>query len=169
MTEAAAVRRLTRGELEAFQSTMPSWNGTEYARRLAEQERALAVQLVAWNGGEAVGRGMLVLPGNEEWSASAYRETCPEIRDLGVAMTWQRRGIGSALIRALEDEARATGAARIGLGVGLDEDYAPARVLYERLGYRIAHGPFIDSASLDRDDGSSFAVAGAQEFRVKDL
>jgi hypothetical protein len=55
------------------------------------------------------------------------------------------------------------------LGVGLDEDYAAARSLYDRLGYRFAHGPFIGSAKLARDDGSWLAVAGVQEFRVKEF
>jgi GNAT superfamily N-acetyltransferase len=169
VTLPAEVRRLARANLPALNATMPSWNATEYARRLGEQDRGLAVQLVAWIGEEAVGRGMLVLPGNEEWSPSAYRETSPEIRDLGVAAAWQRRGVGRLLIAALEAEARASGARRIGLGVGLDEEYAAARALYDGLGYRFAHGPFIGSASLARDDGVWIAVAGVQEFRVKEL
>jgi GNAT superfamily N-acetyltransferase len=169
VTAPAEVRRLVRADLSALNATMPSWNTTEYARRLGEQDRGRAVQLVAWIDEEAIGRGMLVLPGNEEWSPSAYRETCPEIRDLGVAVAWQRRGVGRSLIAALEDEARATGAGRIGLGVGLDEDYTGARALYEGLGYRFAHGPFIGSANLARDDGGWIAVAGSQEFRVKEL
>jgi GNAT superfamily N-acetyltransferase len=165
----AEIRRLTRADLPACNATMPSWNGAEYERRLREQDRGLAVQLVAWVGEEAVGRAMLVLAGNEEWSASAFRETCAEIRDLAVESAWQRRGIGRSLIASLEAEARAAGARRIGLGVGLDDDYAAARAMYEGLGYRFAHGPFVGSAKLDRADGSSFAVAGAQEYRVKDL
>lgn len=169
MTAPAEVRRLVHADLPAFNASMPSWNSTEYARRLTEQDRRLAVQLVAWIGEEAVGRGMLVLPGNGEWSPSAYRETCPEIRDLGVSAAWQRRGVGRSLIVALEDEARASGAERVGLGVGLDEDYAAARTLYDGLGYRFAHGPFIGSAKLARDDGGWLAVAGVQEFRVKEL
>lgn len=169
MTAPAEVRRLARADLLALNDTMPSWNATEYARRLGEQDRGLAVQLVAWIGEEAVGRGMLVLPGNGEWSPSAYRETCPEIRDLGVSVAWQRQGVGRSLIAALEDEARASGAERIGLGVGLDEDYAAARTLYDGLGYRFGHGPFIGSAKLARDDGGWLAVAGVQEFRVKEL
>jgi GNAT superfamily N-acetyltransferase len=169
VSEPAEVRRLERVDLEALNATRPSWNAREYERRLSEQDRSLAVQLVAWVDQVAVGAGMLVLPGNEEWSESAYRETCPEIRDLGVGAAWRRRGIGRALIDGLEDEARATGATRIGLGVGLDADYQAARSLYERLGYRFAHGPFVNAASLERDDGTSFPVAGVCEFRVKEL
>ena len=169
MTAPAEVRRLERADLEALNATMPSWNAGEYARRLAEQDRSLAVQLVAWIDGVAVGAGMLVLPGNQEWSESAFRETCHEIRDLSVTAAWQRRGIGRSLIASLEDEARSTGAARIGLSVGLDADYGAARSLYERLGYRFAHGPFVSAAGLERDDGTTLPVAGVCEFRVKEL
>jgi GNAT superfamily N-acetyltransferase len=112
---------------------------------------------------------MVVFPGNPEWSESAYREACPEIRDLAVGEGWVRRGIGSALVAASEAEARAAGFDRIGLGVGLEESYAAARSLYERLGYATAHGPFVSAALLDRDDGTSFPVGGVCMYLVKDL
>ena len=170
MNDAAVdVRRLAYDEVDRFQAGMPSWNAREYARRLSFQERGLAAQLVAWAGDDPVGRGMLVLPGHPEWTASAFREGCPEIRDLGVADAWRRRGIGSALIGGLEAIARGAGFERIGLGVGLDEDYAAGRAAYERLGYVFAHGPFIQSVGLDADDGSTVAVAGLCEYRIKDL
>ena len=163
------VGRLHRGELEAFQAGMPAWNAHEYEERLALQDRGLTVQLVAWIGDDPVGKAMVVFPGNPEWSESAYRESCPEIRDLAVDEGWVRRGIGTALVAASEQAARAAGFDRIGLGVGLEGSYAAARSLYERLGYRSAHGPFVSAALLDRDDGSSFPVAGVCIYLVKDL
>jgi GNAT superfamily N-acetyltransferase len=163
------VRRLTPAEVERLQAAMPSWHAHEYADRAAYQSRGLAVQLVAWSDGEPVGRGMLVLPGHPEWSPSAFRETCPEIRDLAVLPAAQRRGVGSALIAALEREAIEAGFDRMGLMVGLDEDYTAARAVYERRGYRFAHGPFISSARLATDDGVGLAVGGACEYRVKSL
>ena len=165
----AVVRRLDRGELSAFQAGMPAWNASEYGERLALQDRGLAAQLVAWIGDDPVGKAMVVFPGNPEWSESAYRESCPEIRDLAVDDGWVRRGIGTALVAASEAEARAAGFDRIGLGVGLEASYTAARSLYERLGYRTAHGPFVSGALLDRDDGSSFPVAGVCMYLVKDL
>ncbi len=163
------VRRLEAAELDAFQTTMPSWNAREYGERLGYQDRGLAAQLVAWADSIAVGRGMLVFPGHPEWSASAFRETCPEIRDIAVADAWRRQGIGSALIGALEDAARAAGFDRIGLAVGLDEDNEAARALYERRGYVFAHGPFVLAATLADDDGATFPVSGVCEYRVKAL
>jgi GNAT superfamily N-acetyltransferase len=163
------VRRLRREELGRLQARLPAWNETEYERRLSFQERGLAVQLVAWAGEDAVGKAMVVFPGHDEWSPSAYREGCPEIRDLEVSPAWTRRGIGSALIAAAEAEARAAGSDRVGLGVGLEPSYAAARSVYERLGYRTAHGPFIAAALLEGDDGVAFPVAGVCMYLVKDL
>lgn len=148
---------------------MPSWNSREYARRLGFQDRGLAVQLVAWASEVPAGRGMLVLPGHPEWSASAYREGCPEIRDVGVAEAWQRRGIGAAVVRGLEDAAAAAGFDRIGLMVGLEETYGAAQSLYDRLGYVRAHGPFVSAARLEAEDGSRFPVGGACVYLVKPL
>jgi len=163
------VRRLTPADLDVFQESMPSWNAREYARRLGYQDRGLAVQLVAWVGDIAVGRSMVVLPGHPEWSASAFREGCPELRDVGVADAWQRRGIGSRLIAASEGEAHAAGYERVGLGVGLDDSYQAARALYERWGYSFAHGPFVQAARLEDDDGVGIPVAGVCVYLVKRL
>lgn len=163
------VRRLVSADLDAFQATMPSWNAREYAARLRYQDRGLAVQLVAWADASAVGRAMVVLPGHPEWSASAFREGCPELRDVGVAQDQQRRGIGSRLIAATEEVVRAAGFDRIGLAVGLEDRYEAARGLYERWGYAFAHGPFVQAARLEGQDGEAFAVAGVCVYLVKPL
>ena len=163
------VGRLGAADLDAFQATMPSWNAVEYPERLGYQDRGLAVQLVAWAGAIAVGRAMVVFPGHPEWSASAFREGCPEIRDVGVAGDWQRRGIGSRLIAASEEAVRAAGFDRIGLGVGLEDGYEAARALYERSGYAFAHGPFVQAARLEDDEGVGIPVAGVCVYLVKDL
>lgn len=52
---------------------------------------------------------------------------------LAVAEGWRGRGLGSALIEALADEARARGYARLRLDVADQNDRA--RALYERLGF----------------------------------
>jgi len=57
--------------------------------------------------------------------------------DLGLAVSpdWRGRGIGTALMRAAEDWARAQGAERMVLD--LDANNAGAQRLYERLGYEV--------------------------------
>jgi hypothetical protein len=63
-----AIRRLTAGELDGFARDMPAWNSTEYAKRLAAQERGELVQVVAWQDGRAVGKAMVLFPEYEEYS-----------------------------------------------------------------------------------------------------
>jgi hypothetical protein len=86
-----------------------------------------------------------------------------------VGTAWRRRGVARALLHATENAARDGGFDRIGLMVGDDDAYGPARALYERRGYVFAHGPFVSSARLERDDGTSFAVAGVCRYLVKQL
>lgn len=73
--------------------------------------------------------------------AAGHQEEEPEMRDrffyiaeLVVAATHRGRGIGTRLIAAMEDLARAQGLGRVGIGVlsGSDRVYG----LYRRLGYR---------------------------------
>jgi ribosomal protein S18 acetylase RimI-like enzyme len=99
---------------------------------------------------------MVLFPEHEEYSESAAREGCAEIRDVGVAEDYRRRGIGAAMLRALERIAHDRGAERIGLSVATEEQ--PARDLYAKLGYGHAHGPFLISARLDTDDGAGLPV-----------
>jgi hypothetical protein len=54
-------------------------------------------------------------------------------------------------MEALEREARSAGVPGIGLDTGTDEGFAPARSLYERLGYAQVSGPFIASARMPAD------------------
>lgn len=147
------VRALEEGDLEILERALPVWSRAEYPRRLGAQRRGELVQAVAWLDAEPVGRGMVLFPAHEEYSASALREGCAEVRDVFVDPTRRRIGVASALMSALEAAARGSGHRRIGLSVSLDDAAAPARALYAGLGYRHAHGPYLTSATLDGDDG----------------
>lgn len=162
------VRRLEASDLEALGRGLPVWSVIEYPNRLRAQARGQSVQVVAWDGGVPVGRGMVLFPGHDGFSASAVREGCAEVRDVYVVPGRRRAGIARAIMAALEDAARDEGMARIGLAVGLDEDAAAARALYDELGYRHAHGPFVSSTNLAGDDGP-IAVGAVLTYLVKDL
>ena len=161
------VRLLRREELDLFAEALPAWNSREYGKRLASQEQGRLAQLVAWDRDLPVGRAMLVFPGHEEWSISAHRENCPEVRDVMVAATHRRRGVATSLMAAIEQVAQDGGWSRVGLSVSLDGDATAARALYERLGYHPAHGPYIFSTMLEAEDGSSFAVGAVMAYLVK--
>jgi GNAT superfamily N-acetyltransferase len=148
---------------------LPAWNSTEYARRLEAQERGELVQVVAWKDERPIGKAMVLFPAYEEYSTSAEREGCAEIRDLGVVEDARRRGVATALIGVLEEAAGERGMERIGLAVAQGEEDAPAGALYAKLGYTVAHGPFITSTNLDDDDGLPIHVGAVMVYLSKSL
>ena len=162
------VRVLAPTELDALERDLPSWRRSNYPSRLEAHARGEIVQIFAWDAGLPVGRGLVRFAGPEELSESAIREGCAEVRDVFVTPSYRRRGAATGIMAALEDAARRVGWKRIGLSVSLDEDAAPARALYSRLGYRRAHGPYVTSATLDADDGPMH-VHAVLEYLVKDL
>jgi GNAT superfamily N-acetyltransferase len=162
------VLRLAADDLETLNRRLPVWNSSEYHRRLLAQERGELVGAIGWFGGVPGARGMVLFPEHEEFSTSAVREGCAEIRDVFVSRNRRRLGVATALMRVLEDAVREHGMVRVGLSVSLDDEAAPARVLYERLGYVHAHGPFVSSTDLLRDDGP-VAVGAVMNYLVKEL
>jgi GNAT superfamily N-acetyltransferase len=126
------------------------------------------VQVIAWDGEVLVGRGMVLFPEHEEYSISATRERCAEVRDVFVVPERRRSGVANAIMQALEEASRANGWSRIGLAVATSQDAEPARRLYGALGYRHAHGPFISSTTLASDDGP-LPVGSAVTYLVKEL
>lgn len=162
------VRRLEEGDPDALNRELPVWSVLEYPNRLRAQGRGQMVQVVAWEGDVPVGRGMVLFPEHDEFSASAVREGCAEVRDVFVRPEHRRRGVARSIMAALEDAAREQGMLRVGLSVGLDEDAAPARAFYDELGYRHAHGPFVTSADLSGDDGP-IAVGAVLTYLIREL
>jgi GNAT superfamily N-acetyltransferase len=162
------VRRIAAGDIDALNERLSLWNAGEYGRRLVAQDRLQLVQAVAWFDGIAVGRGMVLFPEHEEFSASAVREGCAEVRDVFVARPRRRLGVATELMSVLEEAVREQALPRVGLAVGLDDEAAPARALYERLGYHHAHGPFVSSTNLIGDEGP-VAVGAVMDYLVKDL
>jgi GNAT superfamily N-acetyltransferase len=107
------VRPLTPGELDFVDSRLP----------LHRLDQSGGEYLVAWEAGEPVGHAHL------DW-----RHDPPELQDVFVPELHRRRGIAERLSAAAEERVRARGFDRIALDV--DVENAPARALYEKLGYR---------------------------------
>ena len=162
------VRRLEPRDLAGLNRWLPVWNDREYARRLLAQDRGQMLQGIAWIDDRPVGRGMVLFPEHDEFSASAVREGCAEVRDVFVVRARRRLGIATDLMGALEESVRDRGMISVGLSVALDEEAAQARSLYEGLGYRYAHGPFVSSSTLASDDGP-LVVGAVLTYLVKDL
>jgi GNAT superfamily N-acetyltransferase len=160
---------LTAEEVGRLQAGLPAWNSTEYAERLAAQDRGELVQVVAWQDERSVGKAMVLFPGHDEYSESAEREGCGEVRDVAVAPDARRLGVATAMIALLEAATRERGIGRIGLSVALAEDDAAARHLYAKLGYTVAHGPFVTSTDLYGDDGRPIPVGAVMCYLTKSL
>ena len=88
---------------------------------LARLDTSYGYYLVAWAGEEPLGHAYLAL-GDP-----------PELQDVSVRPEHRRRGIASALTRAVERESRARGFDRLRLTVGIDN--ALAQALYRHCGY----------------------------------
>ena len=126
------------------------------------------MQAVAWIGELPVGRGMVLFPEHDEYSTSALREGCAEVRDVFVVRPRRRLGVATALMDELERAAGGHGMRVVGLSVALDDEAAPARALYDHLGYHHAHGPYVSSANLEGDEGP-IAVGSVMDYLVKDV
>ena len=77
--------------------------------------------LVAWDGDQPVGHAHLALTDP------------PEMQDVEVRPTHRRRGVASALVAAVESEARSRGHGRMRVTVSIDGEGPQA--LYRSLGY----------------------------------
>jgi GNAT superfamily N-acetyltransferase len=129
-----------------------------HEERWASQLRQEAVYLLAWRGTQVAGRVTLLL-----------RSRYPEVRSVlgeGAEMNAlearpQGQGIGTALIRASEQEAERRAAPILGLAVEVQNNRA--RRLYERLGYVLwGHGLVIDRWT-ERDDNGMVVKEHADE------
>jgi GNAT superfamily N-acetyltransferase len=112
---------------------------------------------------------MVLFPGHDEYSVSAEREACGEIRDVAVVPEARRLGVATAMIAVLEAATRERGVPRLGLCVALAEDDAAARGLYAKLGYTVGHGPFIASTDLYDDEGRPIPVGAVMCYLTKTL
>jgi GNAT superfamily N-acetyltransferase len=102
-----------------------------YARYLAEQEAGEREVRVAWLSDAFAGYVTLNWHPSYAGLASAG---VPEVQDLNVLPSWRRRGVGAALLDAVERIAATRGKV-VGLCVGVHADYGAAQRLYARRGY----------------------------------
>lgn len=104
-----------------------------FTDRIGRARHNVGDLLVAWIDGVPVGDVYLWCESPEEPELRERFGDVPILNHLEVMPSWQRRGIGTALIGAAEDAARRRGYDMVMLLVGLDNP--DARRLYDRLGY----------------------------------
>ncbi|MGI9591125.1 MAG: GNAT family N-acetyltransferase [Myxococcota bacterium] len=135
---------------------------------LSQQDDGAVAYVVAWLGERPVGQGLIHWPGPRNRDLAAALGECPEIYSLGVLEGFRSRGIGSRIVRALEELASTRGCSRAGLAVALANP--EARSLYESLGYRRTDtGTFIDRWRQIDAAGQVHVEEDECEFLVKSL
>jgi GNAT superfamily N-acetyltransferase len=163
MTE---IRQAGAGDLDALVAVLGEWHF--FTDRLARQRGGGGVLLVAWFEGRPVGDVFLDCDPAEEPEFRRWLPGVPRLDHLEVLGPLQRRGIGTALIRAGEDAARRLGHDRLALSVALDNP--GARRLYERLGYvDWGHGTVVGTWLEHDHDGPPVAMSETIDTLVKAL
>ena len=126
---------MTESDVSAIARTFERWHkpAGQYEAYYAEQVRGERDVLLARFEGEIVGYVTLLASSGY----APFREQgIPEIADLNVIGEHQHKGIGSALIREAEHQARMRGSAAVGIAVEQSPAYAAANRLYPYLGFR---------------------------------
>ena len=110
------------------------WNKTKdiYEAYLLEKSNNQRTIIVAKEDGKFC--GYVTIKWKSDYS-SFEQQSIPEIADLNVLPSYQKKGIGTQLIRACEKMASERGLTNIGIGVGMTADYGNAQRLYVQLGY----------------------------------
>jgi GNAT superfamily N-acetyltransferase len=129
------IRPFAAEDLDSVIAGIPSEEPDALRRRLREHERGDVLWLVAWVEGTPAGYGGLVLDADRSPEELVESRGLPLVDYLVVEEPYRRRGIGRALMLALESVARDAGWPGVMLDTGTGEDFAPARALYRSLGY----------------------------------
>ena len=162
------VRPIREEDLAAVSAALSAAPYRSHTDDLDWQCTGAITDLIAWQGTAPVGSGFIHWSGPRDAAVAELVPGCPEIFRLEVLASHRSKGIGAALVRALEALARARGFDQVGLGVGTANHRA--RALYERLGYRVVS----DSAYVDRSEypdahGQRCTAEEPCVFMVKDL
>ena len=139
-----------------------------FVDRIGRTRQRVGALLIAWCGKEPVGDVYLWCEPLEEPELRRIFPGVPLLNHLEVAVPWQRRGIGTALVQACEQEAVVRGHDVLLLGVGLDNP--DAKRLYERLGYLDwGQGPIVTHWTEPDEDGSVRNVALDIDVMVRSM
>ena len=160
------IRRASDADLDALLAVLGQRRF--FTDALARQAGGHGVLLVAWADGRPAGDVLVSWEPADEPEVRRWLPGVPRLVHLEVLGPLQRRGIGTALIRAGEDAARRLGHERLALGVGVGNH--DARRLYERLGYvDWGHGTVVGTWQELDHDGTPVTMSETLDTLVKGL
>jgi ribosomal protein S18 acetylase RimI-like enzyme len=122
------IRDAALGDVSALDLCYPA----DHAKRIHDADGRNVRYLAIEAAGEVVGFGRLTM--EQPTRSDERRCLAGVINNLNVRPDMRGRGFGTALIRAMEDMARAAGCAALQLGV--KKENARVLALYTRLGYQ---------------------------------
>ena len=160
-TSAIEIRIATDGDLESLANAFDF--GTTVAqlkRRLEESRQGFRTMLVAARDGLAIGTVSI-------GGGRFQREGSLRLFALDVGQAFQRVGVGTVLINAVEAIAAESGMDEVNLEVEIDNEAAMR--LYRRLGYQIRGDAVMDRWTRLRDDGSVDTIEVPVFVMVKKL
>lgn len=131
------------------EETLAKW--TAYLEEHKQGKRIVC--LVRWQG-KLVGYGSLL---KESQYPQFHSRRIPEIHDVWVLESYRSQGLGTQLIRHLEELAQKESYTHVGIGVGLYKDYGSAQRLYMQLGY-IPDGEGVSYQYKPTIPGSSYPL-----------
>ncbi len=113
------------------------WSTPEKTKKIwddyyREQQEGIRTVALLEKDGEILGYGSLLRRPECPFFSS---KKIPEINAIWIDEHYRRQGLGTALIKWLENLASQEGHRQIGIGVGLYRDYGPAQQLYFQLGF----------------------------------
>jgi GNAT superfamily N-acetyltransferase len=168
VTAKVEIRPASEADLAALVAILGQPPDDFFTDRLARQQDGRGVLLVAWLDGRPVGDVYLTWEPADVPEVRRHLPGVPQLSHLEVVGPLQRRGIGTALLRAAEDTARQLGHEQITLAVGVDNP--DARRLYQRLGYvDWGHGTIVATWQERDRDGPPVTVSETCDALVKRL
>jgi GNAT superfamily N-acetyltransferase len=133
---AIEVRPFAEADLPAVIEGVPSRAPQQHARRLADHQRGTGfTELIGWLDGSVAGFVGLGYDDDANIDEMLEARGYALVYDLHVEEPYRRRGVGGALMLALEERAQHLGAPGVILDTGTSDYFAPARALYRSLGY----------------------------------
>ncbi|MGC5628359.1 GNAT family N-acetyltransferase [Georgenia sp. Z1344] len=162
---AVVVRPCTDADLEVLVRVWPT-SGVHEAH-VARAASGDASYLVAWDGEEPLGSGLVRWTGPVGENAAAAFPSAVEICHLQVREGARGRGVGTAIIHRAEVLVVDAGAVTVAVGVSVDNPGAER--IYERLGYRRAGVKDVSRYSWTTPSGEVRHEVEVDRLLVKEL